>query len=55
MPELTVRTLDDWTRFLSEGSRAAAGQNIEQQVRATYFHFQLQDGLVVGIEEQYRP
>ena len=55
VPDLTVRTLDDWTRFLSEGSRTMAGQNVQEQVQGTYFHFQIQDGLVVGIEEQYRP
>ena len=55
VPDLAERTLDDLTRFLSEGSSALRGQNVQEQVRATYFHFQLQDGVVVGIEEQYRP
>ena len=55
VPELSALTLADWTRFLSNGSRAKAGQNVAEQVRGTYFYFHVQDGLVVGIEEQYRP
>lgn len=55
VPELSALTLADWTRFQSGGSRALAGQNVAEQVRGTSFHFQVQDGLVVGIEEQYRP
>ena len=55
VPELSALTFADWTRFLSNGSRAMAGPNVAEQVRGTYFHFHVQDGLVVGIEEQYRP
>jgi hypothetical protein len=56
VPDLSARTLDDLIRFLREGSAAAmAGQNVEQQLRGTYFHLQIDEGVVVGVEEQYRP
>ena len=55
MPDLSPRPLSDWIKFLDNGSKAMAGQAVDEQVRATYFHFQIQGGLVVGIEEQYRP
>ena len=54
-PELSARTLNDLIEFLNNGSRAMKGRAVDEQVRATYFHFQIQDGLVLGIEEQYRP
>ena len=37
-------TADEWRRFVAT-----------QQGRQTLFHFDLEDGAVVGIEEQYRP
>ena len=55
VPELSRRTIRDWTGFLSHGSPAHGGQHTAEQVRGTYFHFQVEGGLVVGVEEKYRP
>lgn len=55
VPESSERNIDDWMRFLSSGSRALAGQDVAEQVGNTFFHFQIESGRVVGIEEQYRP
>ncbi|MCU1691966.1 MAG: hypothetical protein JWM64_1057 [Frankiales bacterium] len=54
-PDLSNQTLSDWADFLRSGSRSMSGANVRQQILQTYWHFQVEDRQVIGIEEQYRP